>query len=491
MIEFFYYRSLYSQSASSLSVAKFSSYLLSRGYETKINLMSLEDYGVNMKAFESLKDGDTVIYKVNYKDFDYGIELFRNLKETHKNLKLILAGPFAILNRDKIEAKYDFVDEILDIQLPETLDERFKVIGSPVQKDTVICGIDRETEAAEKGAYINVESSTGCVNHCSFCHINLTKQKFSNKDMKDVVEEMYQLNKKFGKTYFIFNDSMFYKGVKDDERVIEFCNLIKEKKMKVYFYIYLAIQPQIPEHLLDMLVEAGLVRVFVGVESITGELQINNKKNVSEESADKFLKLLSSKGVSYHIGFMLFYPEIALKSVKVNVDYLHKIKKLFRIGILIEKMRILRFSPNSNILYEDDIRVDQVYNYHFYDKETEKVFNVVKEYFSHINERHFEQYLTGYNIAVTVIKREGKEKQYKKYIENYNKMVDESNDFVYEKLLEIIKTKTYTREMVIALKNLQYRLEAYYSSFMNELKKNDEDIFKIVPLGKEDLNLWK
>jgi len=195
--------------------------------------------------------------------------------------------------------------------------------------------------------------------------------------------------------------------------------------------------------------------------------------------------------VSYHIGFMLFYPEIALKSVKVNVDYLHKIKKLFRIGILIEKMRILRFSPNSNILYEDDIRVDQVYNYHFYDKETEKVFNVVKEYFSHINERHFEQYLTGYNIAVTVIKREGKEKQYKKYIKNYNKMVDESNDFVYEKLLEIIKTKTYTREMVIALKNLQYRLEAYYSSFMNELKKNDEDIFKIVPLGKEDLNLWK
>jgi hypothetical protein len=26
---------------------------------------------------------------------------------------------------------------------------------------------------------------------------------------------------------------------------------------------------------------------------------------------------------------------------------------------------------------------------------------------------------------------------------------------------------------------------------MNELKKNDEDIFKIVPLGKEDLNLWE
>jgi hypothetical protein len=68
-------------------------------------------------------------------------------------------------------------------------------------------------------------------------------------------------------------------------------------------------------------------------------------------------------------------------------------------------------------------------------------------------------------------------------------MVDESNDFVHKVLLEIIKTKSYTREMVIALKNLQYRLEAYYSTFMNELKNNDEDIFKIVPLGKEDLNL--
>ena len=78
---------------------------------------------------------------------------------------------------------------------------------------------------------------------------------------------------------------------------------------------------------------------------------------------------------------------------------------------------------------------------------------------------------------------------YEQFIKNYNNMIDESNDFVHKVLLEIIKTKTYTREMVIELKNLQYRLEAYYSSFMNFLKKNDEPIFKIVPLGKEDLNL--
>ena len=40
----FYFRSLYSQSAASLSVGKFSDYLLNRGYKTNIYLLKNDDH---------------------------------------------------------------------------------------------------------------------------------------------------------------------------------------------------------------------------------------------------------------------------------------------------------------------------------------------------------------------------------------------------------------------------------------------------------------
>ncbi len=486
---FYYFRSLFSQSACSFSVGKASKYLLDNGYNTEIRLLHTNNYAVNMEAFEGVGDYDYVVYKANYKDFNYGIELFRALKNMYPHIKLYLAGPFAVLNQDRIMSKYDFVDKIVNIQTTCHISETFEKIGDRVHKDTVIGEVDRQVERLEKGSYVNLESSSGCVNRCNFCHIYLTKTPFVNKPMEEVVGEIEELHNKLGKDYFIFNDSIFYKGTVDEKRILTFCDLIKQKKLKIYFYVYLALSPQIPEHLLDKLKEVGLVRVFFGIESITPELQISNKKNVSEETANSFLTMLRSKDISYHIGFMLFYPEITLDSLKVNIKYLYDIRKLFRVGIIIEKMRIIPNSPSVDKLTEDNTIVDQAYNYKFDNADVEECFGNVLDFFGAVDYRMFEQYLTGYNLALTILKHEGKEAKYKECFDRYEYEVQKVNDFVYNNLMQIISNKTVLSLQKKELQNLQSELEFGYHTFMNKLKIENNRVFKMIPIGKEDLNL--
>lgn len=487
---FYYFRSLFSQSACSFSVGKASKYLLDNGYSTEIRLLHTDDYAVNMRAFQGIDEYDIIVYKANYKDFNYGIELFRAIKNIYPNKTLYITGPFCVLNQDRIVEKYNFVDKVINIQTTCHISETFPTLeGGAVHKETVIAETDRQVEATEQGTYVNLESSSGCVNRCNFCHIYLTKTPFVNKPMDVVVDEIEELHNKLGKNYFIFNDSIFYKGTVDEERILTFCDLIKKKGLKIYFYVYLALFPQIPEHLLDKLKEVGLVRVFFGIESITPELQISNKKNVSEDTANKFLNMLTSKGISYHIGFMLFYPEITLDSLKVNIKYLYDIKKLFRVGIIIEKMRIIPNSPNVDQLTFNDLYIDQAYNYHFKNADVEEAYNNVLDFFSAVDYRMFEQYLTGYNLAITVLRHEGKEDKYKEYFDNYYKAVGKVNNFVYSNLLQVINSKVATAKQKKELRALQTELEFNYHYFMNTLKVEDLRVFKMIPIGKEDINL--
>ena len=110
-----YFRSLYSQSACSLSVSKVSDYLLNRGYETNLFLLKQDDHISLISKCHKIIENDIIIYKTNYKDFEYGIRLFENLCREY-NKKIYLTGPFAIMNKERIIKKYTFVTDVIDIQ---------------------------------------------------------------------------------------------------------------------------------------------------------------------------------------------------------------------------------------------------------------------------------------------------------------------------------------------------------------------------------------
>ena len=75
----------------------------------------------------------------------------------------------------------------------------------------------------------------------------------TEKNIELVVNEMEELHRKLDKNYFIFNDSVFWKNNNDNERIEKFVSLLKEKKLNIYFMIYLSLTVKINDKLLKKL----------------------------------------------------------------------------------------------------------------------------------------------------------------------------------------------------------------------------------------------
>ena len=134
-IGIYYFRSLYSQSACSLSVGKFSDFLINRGYKTNLHLLKNDNHIGMIEEHEDMLKNDIIIYKTNYKDFEYGIRLFENIL-TNSNKLFYLAGPFAIMNRERILKKYSFVKDVIDIQNSDEISKIFPSLGNIIKKNT-------------------------------------------------------------------------------------------------------------------------------------------------------------------------------------------------------------------------------------------------------------------------------------------------------------------------------------------------------------------
>ena len=484
-----YFRSLYSQSACSLSVGKLSDCLLNRGYSTNLYLLKNNDYVKLIPIYDKIMENDIIIYKTNYKDFEYGICLFENMcKGTDK--KIYLIGPFAFMNKEKILKKYTFIEDVVDIQNIYEINQIFPDLGEKIKKDSVICGVDREIEIWEKGHYINLEASTGCIYNCAFCHIKLMDYKKTEKAIELVVNEIEELHKKLGKSYFIFNDSVFWKNNNDNERIEKFVRLLKEKNLNIYFMIYLSLTTKINDELLRNLKEVGLIRIFFGIENVSENFSIQNNKYISDVDAEDFINKLDNLNISYHIGFILFSKKTKYDELQKNIDFLYKIKKLFRPGILVEKMRILQNSKDSKYLYVDKNKTDQAYNYRIDDPKAEKFYVIINQLFSNINIRNFEQFFSGIKIALTIIKRENLISNYIDYEKKYNDNLYLVNKNIYVILTSLLKKLELSEDEVIEIKRLYSKAEVNYIEFMNYLKNNNRNIYETIPHGTEDLNVW-
>ena len=484
-----YFRSLYSQSACSLSMGKLSDYLLNKGYITHLYLLKNDGFDALIKNYSKVMENDIIIYKTNYKDFEDGIRLFKNLL-SNSNKIFYLTGPFALMNKDIILKKYSFIKDIIDFQDNEAIDLILPTIGKKRKKNSVICGVDREIEKQEKGHYINLESSTGCIYNCAFCHIKLMNYTKTIKSINLVVDEIEELNSKLGKKYFIFNDSVFWKNSSDNERIKEFVRLIKKRRLKIYFMIYLSLTIKISDDLLKEMQSVGLIRVFFGVENISKNFSIQNNKYVSGSDTINFINKLDSLNISYHIGFILLSRETKYEELQENIDFLHRIKKLFRPGMLVEKMRILPNSKDSIFLYNDDTKIDQAYNYLIEDKKVEKFYNVINSLFVNINIRNFEQFFSGIKIALTILKREKLIGNYLDLEEEFNHVLNIINDGIYEILSNEVKTLKLSNSDIDKLKELYSIAEVNYIKFMSYLRNNNQIIYETIPHGEEDLNVW-
>jgi len=168
------------------------------------------------------------------------------------------------------------------------------------------------------------------------------------------------------------------------------------------------------EDIIRELSEVGLVRVFLGIENVVDKTQIIFNKRLGLNVYEEMKLFFDKYDINIHIGFITVEPYSSLDEVWQNIQYLKKINKLFRLGTILEPLRVVPNTKMHKKLITDgmmsrDLPYDKItYGYKFADIKTEKFLKGVREmFFENLAEEgyQFEYYCTVVGLARVLAKR--------------------------------------------------------------------------------------
>ncbi len=177
---------------------------------------------------------------------------------------------------------------------------------------------------------LSISASRGCYANCSFCSIRTFYDqspgpKWRTRSPQRVVDEMEELVQRFRPSLIQFIDDQFVgPGVKGKEWALQLGEEMLRRKLGVPFTCSCRVNDIDPD-LFGLLKEAGLTRVFIGIESGTerGLLTFNKRTTVAQNL--NALATLDKLGIGYKIGFIFFDPYTTFEEVKQNLRFLSDI----------------------------------------------------------------------------------------------------------------------------------------------------------------------
>ncbi|NVO11475.1 MAG: hypothetical protein HXX16_16045 [Bacteroidales bacterium] len=252
-----------------------------------------------------------------------------------------------------------------------------------------------------KQGIVHLEGSRGCVySNCSFCGI---QQKYGGVgwrpfSLTHIISELdYLSNMGFRSPYF--TDEDFYGN--DVERVTQFCkNLINEKAKgninpNLDFYFNARVDSILGTEfgdfdeatkVLQLLKNAGLREIFIGVES-GGVAQIDRyKKRITIEKNIRAINLLTSLGIDLDIGFIFFDPHASIDDLYFNLEFIRLAQINKNYSRLTKKLRLQPFTGISHGYFKNynqkpEINLNFVcFDYDFQDDNVRNIYRLFKNW---------------------------------------------------------------------------------------------------------------
>lgn len=531
-----------SQSAASLTMQSVGGVLRAYGIEVKECLLKRGNHLNGLLLCEDIKNFPIIYGKINFQDYKETLNLLVELKRQNLVKRIFLFGPFCQLNSMKIMNAYEEIDGIIyndpektALELGKSLMENMidftwnvgiegalwrnwktnKIIDTHVRKN----GFElnelpfpiRDIEEKEFLNIVNIEFSRGCIFNCAYCHMAVLKKdsysKIQEKSAEKIVSEIKYLYTTFGKRFFVFNDSLFWKNEKDRERINQFIELLRLEKLDVNFMIYLSLQNFPPDDVIKNLSDVGLMRVFIGVENSNANTMKKFNKGETIKKFEDVLPILNSYNISYHIGFVIFHPTATLEEVEENIKYLESINKLFRVGIIIEKMRLIpgtRLHEVTDKLTSSN-EIDTAYNYIIKDLRAEELFRGLSEMFTNTLKNSFremESFFTSSNMIYIYAKRSYiKSSALNESIKNIETEKSEYQDILYHYIncciygirqynwkWTDISSKDIHKQFINDYWRLYYKMQIIWGTLLHIVQQNfGEKYTRMISWGKEDI----
>lgn len=167
-------------------------------------------------------------------------------------------------------------------------------------------------------------SSRGCPYRCTFCNRAHLGKVFRARSAKNVVDEMEEC-KNMGINEVFFYDDTF---TIDRKRVIDICDEIKKRKLKIYWDARARVDT-IDEDILKAMKESGCQRIHYGVEAGTEKILKVLNKNITLEQVEKAFKLTRKTNIQTLAYFMIGSPRETKGDVLKTIKFAKRIRPDF------------------------------------------------------------------------------------------------------------------------------------------------------------------
>jgi magnesium-protoporphyrin IX monomethyl ester (oxidative) cyclase len=214
---------------------------------------------------------------------DSVVQLVNMLKHGCRDLGSIDGFAFRDDGRPVVHAKTRFIQDIDQIPFPAY--DLIRISDYYV---------DTSAWHNPKGLSINtslpVITSRSCPHRCTFCSMyRVMGERWRARSARNVVDEIELLYHRYNHRHFSFMDDNLTLSKK---RTLEICRLIKERNLDLQFETPNGLSLRsLDEETIDRLVEAGMVRTYLAIES--GSDYIRNqimKKKVSQKQIENVVR---------------------------------------------------------------------------------------------------------------------------------------------------------------------------------------------------------
>jgi radical SAM superfamily enzyme YgiQ (UPF0313 family) len=163
-------------------------------------------------------------------------------------------------------------------------------------------------------------TTRGCPYQCTFCATNVTwKRKIRRRSVKNVIDEIEMLIKRFGVREIHLSDDNFTLIRKHVE---DFCNGLKERKINISWQCPNGVRVDTLDiKLLKKMKESGCYALGLGIESGNRNILKRIKKNLNLDIVKRVLSNMKKVGISSYGFFILGLPGETHSSIRDTINF--------------------------------------------------------------------------------------------------------------------------------------------------------------------------
>ena len=291
--------------------------------------------GHEVNYYESYpRDEDLTILASSIVGYNEELQFARQIKKRNPNTQIGFMGAFASAKPEIfLEGGGDFVlpgepewggMELAGGRLepegllPQRLIENLEILPFPDWRGFPV-GSYSYWPGLKKTPILPMLASRGCSFNCTYCPYMVTQTpKFRAAGALYVVDELQYHKRLFGPQSIVFRDIIFSINKK---KTAELCEEILRRNVKIEFSCETRTDC-LNEELIELLVQAGLRAIHLGIESPEDDIVMKNgRKPIKESHQEKIIRLCEKKGVKVFGFYILGFLQDTPGTMQRTIDY--------------------------------------------------------------------------------------------------------------------------------------------------------------------------